>query len=58
MNINNVEGEESQSQSPDVLQGKREIYPEVNDRFKGTVLWLGLGFIVLVFLVQHFSGYS
>lgn len=39
-------------------QAKHEIYPEVNARLKGAIVWLGLGFIVMVFLVQQFSGYS
>lgn len=37
---------------------KRAIYPEVNDRVKGVCIWLGLGFVVLVVLMQQFSGYS
>ncbi|MEQ1559821.1 MAG: hypothetical protein ABL933_12890 [Methyloglobulus sp.] len=39
-------------------QSKPQIYPDMNDRFKGAVIWLGLAFVVMVFLVQHFSGYS
>jgi hypothetical protein len=34
---------------------KRAIYPEVNFRYMG---WLGIAFVAMVFLVQHFSGYS
>lgn len=37
---------------------KRAIYPEVNDRIKGACIWLGLVFVVLVVLMQQFSGYS
>jgi hypothetical protein len=37
---------------------KHEVYPEVSGRFKGIVLWLGLAFVVMVFLVQQYSGYN
>jgi hypothetical protein len=39
-------------------ESKRYIYPQVNDRFKGLAIWLGLAFIIMVILVQQFSGYS
>jgi hypothetical protein len=55
---NKVEAEESQGSVTPLPESKREIYPQVNDRFKGAVIWLGLAFIVMVFLVQQFSGYS
>lgn len=56
--VNKAENEESQALISPPPQPKREIYPEVNDRFKGVVVWLGLAFVVMVFLVQYFSGYS
>ena len=37
---------------------KRAIYPQMNAKFQGMLIWLGLAFVVMVFLVQHFSGYS
>ncbi len=55
--INKTEDEELQTLKIPP-QPKREIYPEVNDRVKGAFIWLGLAFVVMVFLVQHFSGYS
>jgi hypothetical protein len=36
---------------------KREIYPEINDKYKGLVIWLGLCFVVIVVIMQQFSGY-
>jgi hypothetical protein len=39
-------------------QAQQDIYPEVNGRFKGMIIWLGLAFVVMVFLVQHYSGYN
>jgi hypothetical protein len=39
-------------------QPKREIYPQVNDRIKGAVMWLGFVFVAMVIFVQYFSGYS
>lgn len=36
---------------------KREIYPEVSDKYKGLVIWLGLAFVVIVVIMQQFSGY-
>jgi len=36
---------------------KREIYPEISDKFKGLVIWLGLAFVVIVLILQQFSGY-
>lgn len=55
--IDTNKAEESQTFSTQP-QAKQEIYPEVSGRFKGLVIWLGLGFIVAVFLVQHYSGYN
>jgi hypothetical protein len=39
-------------------QSQQDIYPEVSGRFKGMIIWLGLAFVVMVFLVQHYSGYN
>ena len=39
-------------------QAKLDIYPETSGRLKGMVIWLGLAFVVVVFLVQHYSGYN
>ncbi len=39
-------------------QPKRDIYPAVNSRFMGLMLWLGLAFVVGVILIQQFSGYN
>jgi hypothetical protein len=36
---------------------KRQIYPEVSDKFQGLAIWLGLGFVVVVVILQQFSGY-
>jgi hypothetical protein len=36
----------------------KDIYPVVNERLKGAVIWLGLCFVLMVFIVQYFSGYS
>jgi hypothetical protein len=52
----NFEGSQTSfSESPEI---KREIYPQINERFKGVVIWLGIAFVVVVFLIQKFSGYS
>lgn len=53
---NRDESIETPSAPPD--QPKRDIYPEVNERFKGMIIWLGLGFVLMVFVIQKFSGYS
>jgi len=50
--------EESQTSVSDSPEIKREIYPHINERFKGVVIWLGIAFVVVVFLIQKFSGYS
>lgn len=39
-------------------QPRHDIYPEINSRFKSVLMWLGLGFIVTVVLIQQFSGYN
>jgi hypothetical protein len=57
--IDTHKAEEAESQDLNAAPPQpRQLYPEVNDRFKGAVIWLGLAFVVIVFLVQHFSGYS
>ena len=58
--IDTHNAEEAEAHGPNTSppQSNRQLYPEVNDRFKGAVIWLGLAFVVMVFLVQHFSGYS
>ncbi len=56
--VNNTDDETSQPAIAPPTQLKREIYPEVNDRLKGAVMWLGFIFIVVVIWVQYFSGYS
>jgi hypothetical protein len=55
---NKAEDEELHTLTTLPPQPKREIYPEANDRFKGVFLWLGFAFVVMVFWVQHFSGYA
>ncbi len=45
-------------ESQTVHQTKPVVYPQTNERVKGSILWLGLAFIILVVLVQQFSGYS
>lgn len=35
----------------------RQIYPEVSDKVKGLAIWLGLGFVAVVVILQQFSGY-
>jgi hypothetical protein len=52
------EVEESNTLITPSRQTKQEIYPEVSGRFKGMIIWLGLAFVVMVFLVQHYSGYN
>jgi hypothetical protein len=52
------EDEESKTLIAESTQTKQEIYPEVNGRLKGMVVWLGLAFVVVVFLVQYYSGYN
>lgn len=37
---------------------KQEIYPKMDNRLKVLALWLGLGFVVAVVLIQQFSGYN
>lgn len=37
---------------------RRELYPQTSDKVKTVVMWLGLGFVVMIILVQQFSGYS
>lgn len=54
--ISTTEAEVAQEQGTALT--KRAIYPEVNDRMKGACIWLGLVFVVLVVLMQQFSGYS
>ncbi len=39
-------------------QPRHDIYPEINSRFKSVLIWLGLGFIVAVVLIQQYSGYN
>lgn len=39
-------------------QAKLDVYPEMSGRLKGMIIWLGLAFVVVVFLVQHYSGYN
>jgi hypothetical protein len=57
--INKAEDEESQPLNASALDiPKRELYPEVGGRFKAIVMWLGLAFVVMVVLIQQFSGYS
>jgi hypothetical protein len=56
--MNETEAETTQNLNSPTAQPKRIIYPEASNRFSGIVIWLGLGFVVMVFLVQHFSGYS
>lgn len=55
--INNAE-EDSQSINTPLEPPKRALYPEMNERIKGAALWLGLAFVVMVVLLQQFSGYS
>lgn len=50
--------EQSHTPNASLAEPERKIYPEVNARFKEVLIWLGLAFVVMVFLVQHFSGYS
>jgi hypothetical protein len=50
--------EQSQTSNGPLTEPKRKIYPEMNARFTGGLVWLGIAFVVIVFLVQHFSGYS
>jgi hypothetical protein len=50
--------EQSHISNAPLTEPRRKIYPEVNARFTGVLAWLGLAFVVMVFLVQHFSGYS
>lgn len=57
-NISINDTEDSHSSISPSAQSKPEIYPQVNDRLKGAVMWLGLVFVVLVIFVQYFSGYS
>jgi hypothetical protein len=54
----NAIDEDTNNISPTTTQEKQKIYPEVNDRLKGAVIWLGLCFVLMVFIVQYFSGYS
>jgi hypothetical protein len=55
-----VEYETANTQHLDtpIAQSKRKVYPEVSNRLSASVIWLGITFIVIVFVVQHFSGYS
>jgi len=48
----------SQAMIASSSESKQEIYPQINDRFKEIVIWLGLAFVLMVFLIQQFSGYS
>ncbi len=52
------EDEASNTSTTPSTPTKQEIYPEVNGRLKGMVIWLGLAFVVVVFLVQYYSGYN
>jgi hypothetical protein len=54
---NQVENEDSITPTAP-SQPKRDIYPAVNSRFMGMMLWLGLAFAVAVILIQQFSGYN
>lgn len=51
------EDQESKALIPS-QQPEQDIYPEVSGRFRGMIIWLGLAFVVMVFLVQHYSGYN
>jgi hypothetical protein len=55
---NKTEDGESLCASTPSVQTKPDIYPEVSDWLKGSVIWLGLVFVVMVIFVQYFSGYS
>lgn len=37
---------------------QRELYPQTSDKVKTVVMWLGLGFVIMIILVQQISGYS
>jgi hypothetical protein len=52
------EDDKSQNLDTPIAQPKRKVYPDVNNRLSASVIWLGIFFVVMVFLVQHFSGYS
>ena len=39
-------------------QTTRELYPSVNNRLTGMLKWLALVFVLGVFYIQFFSGYS
>jgi hypothetical protein len=53
-----VEDEQPQPPITSPEQPTPNIYPELSPKLKGALIWLGLGFIVLVFVVQQFSGYN
>lgn len=57
INENNAEIQGLQDKLAEISQEKRDLYPEVNDRLKGVVLWSGLGFVLLVLFLQYYSGY-
>ena len=57
-NTSKAEDEVSSSAITPPEKPKRDIYPEVNDRIKGAIMWLGLVFVATVIWVQYFSGYS
>jgi hypothetical protein len=56
--VNTAEEGEPQALADPTQNPKQKIYPEINQRLKDSILWLGLAFVVMVILVQNFSGYS
>jgi hypothetical protein len=53
-----AENDKSQAAASAMAQSKRDIYPAVNSRLMGLMLWLGFAFVVGVILIQQFSGYN
>lgn len=58
MDTNEAENETPQAAASANAQPKRDIYPAVNSRLMGLMLWLGLAFVAAVILIQQFSGYN
>jgi cell division protein FtsL len=55
---NKTEDNESHSAITQPAELKRQIYPEVNSKFTGMLKWFALAFVVMVLIVQYFSGYN
>ena len=55
---NEAENDKQNVEASVMAEPKRDIYPAVNNRLMGLMLWFGLAFVAGVILIQQFSGYN